>query len=60
MIVHSGINKNLSNEAIFDTYDVSVKGMENEYLFNLQCFKHEGESEDKCKSPATTYQNCFK
>ena len=22
---HSGINKNLSNEAIFDTYDVSVK-----------------------------------
>ena len=36
-IVHSGINKNLSNEAIFDTYDVSIKGMENQYLFNLQC-----------------------
>ena len=32
MIVHSEINKNLSNEAIFDTYDVSVKGMENQYL----------------------------
>ena len=32
MIVHSEINKNLSNEAIFDTYDISVKGMENQYL----------------------------
>ena len=46
MIVHSKINKNLSNEAIFDTYDVSMKGMENQYLFNLQCFEHDGESEN--------------
>ena len=46
MIVHSGINTNLSNEAIFDTYDVSMKGMKNQYLFNLQCFKHDGESEN--------------
>ena len=38
MMVHSGINKNLFNEAISDT-DVSIKGMENQYLFNLQCFK---------------------
>ena len=46
MIVHSGINKNLLNEDIFDTYDVSVKGMENQYLFNLQCFKHDCESKN--------------
>ena len=43
IIVHSGINKNLSNEAIFDSYDLWMKGMENQYLFNLQCFKHDGE-----------------
>ena len=46
MIVQSGINKNLSNEAIFDTYDVSIKGMLNQYLFKLQCFKHNDESEN--------------
>ena len=41
MVVHSGINKNLSNEAIFENYDVSMKGMESQYLFNLECFKNE-------------------
>ena len=46
MIVYSGINKKLSNEAIFYIYDVSMKGMENQYLFNLQCFKHDGESQN--------------
>ena len=46
MILHSGINKKLSNKANLDTYNVSMKGMENQYLFNLQCFKHDGESEN--------------
>ena len=46
MILHSEINKNLSNEAYFDTYDESMKGLENQYLFNLQCFDLDGESEN--------------
>ena len=46
MILHSEINKNLSNESYFDTYDESMKGLENQYLFNLQCFKLDGESEN--------------
>ena len=38
--------KNLSNKAIFDTYNVSMKGMVNQHLFKLKCFKHDGESEN--------------
>ena len=46
MILNSWININLSNKATFATYDVSIKGTENQYLINLQCFKHDGESEN--------------
>ena len=41
MMVHSGVNKKLSNEAIFEMYDVSMTGMETHFQFTQQCFKNE-------------------
>ena len=41
MMDHSGIKKNLCNESMFEMYDVLMKGMESQYLFNLECFKNE-------------------
>lgn len=46
MVVHSEINKSFSNEIIFNTCDVSMTDMENRYFLNLQCFKHDGGSEN--------------
>ena len=40
MIFHSGINKNLSNEPIFDTYDVSMK------VINVYSICSDGESQN--------------
>ena len=46
MVAHSEINKSFFNGIIFNTYDVSMTDMENRYFLNLQCFKHDGESEN--------------
>ena len=38
MMVHQGVNKKISNEVIFDTYDVAMIGSENQYEFTKECF----------------------
>ena len=44
----------------FDTYDVLMKVMENQYLVNSQCFKNDGESETVTSFLQPPYQNCLK
>ena len=39
MMVHAGVNKNISNEAIYEMYDTSMKGMESYYIMNKDIFK---------------------
>ena len=38
-MVHARVNKNISNEAIYEMYDTSMKGMESYYIMNKEILK---------------------
>ena len=45
MMVHAGVNKNISNETIYEMYDTSMKGMESYYIMNKDILKGQSRTE---------------
>ena len=42
MSVHQGVNDRMSNESVFDHYNITITAMENQYLFQKHCLENEG------------------